>query len=268
MNEGPTSGILYLSSESQDAALSRLPISEVNQIYADQRRDFPPPNQEATLWKYLDTYKFEDLLEKKGLYLRQVEKLAEDEPNEGRMNQLQEKAMVERLGNTEVDLENFRAFHAHVRQNSWVTCFSLGDFDEIHMWERFCKKAPNEGVAIKTTYKKLMSSFKNPAANLELIPACAMVRDRELSHMQWKHGYLLFQKVPEFSDEREVRACVISLEEKNPKDCLRVPVSLPELIQKIFVHPKASEAYMKRVCELAAENLPKNEWRVCWSRFR
>jgi hypothetical protein len=264
MNEGPTSGILYRSPESHDAALNRFSAEERNQFAAQERRDFPPPSQKATLWKYLDTYKFESLLENRSLYLRQVVRLAEDEPNEGRMNQLQEEALLERFGHSQNDLENVRAFHAHVRQCSWVTCFSLGDFDEIHMWRGYCKAVPNEGVAIKTTYKSLMWSFTDP----ELCPYCAMVRYKQLADMPWKHGYLLFQKTPEFSDEREVRACMLLLEQKNPQECLYAPVLLPRLIQKIYVHPKASSAYMKKICDLATQHLPKNAWRVCWSRFR
>ncbi len=263
MNEGPTSGIAYLAPESQDAALSNFSAKERNQFDAQERRDFPAPNQEATLWKYLDTYKFESLLERRSLYLRQVAKLAVDEPNEGRMNQLQEEALVKRFGHSQNDLGNFRTFHAHVRQCSWVTCFSLGDFDEIHMWEGYCRAVPNEGVAIKTTYKNLLLSF----TDLELWPFSAMVRYKQLDYMPWKHGYLLFQKVPDYSDEREVRACVLSLEEKYPKECLHAPVLLPRLIQKIYVHPKASEVYMRKVSDLANQHLPKNAWRIRWSRF-
>ncbi len=267
MNEGPTSGILWLPSESYNAAVNGFSEEELNQLDAEQRHHFPPPDRKATLWKYLETYKFENLLKTKTLYLRQVAKLAEAEPNEGRMNQLQEQALIKRFGHNQNDLDNFRSFHTRIRQRSWVTCFSLGDFDEAHMWERFCKQPPNEGVAIKTTYKKLMSSLEDHPLSSELPPFCAMVRYDESANMEWKQGYLLFQKTRAFSDEREVRACVLSPEEEQPAECLRAPVHLPRLIQKIYVHPKASESYMQKVCELAAENLPKNKWRVYRSRL-
>ena len=156
MNSGPTSGVLYLSRTAHEAALSRFSEEELNQLDAEQRRLFPPPNRKATLWRYLETYKFEDLLESETLFICQVAKLAKDEANEGRMNQLQEQALLKYLSNDQTQLENFRAFHEHVRQCSWVTCFSLGDFDEAHMWKTFCKQPPNEGVAIRTNYDRLI----------------------------------------------------------------------------------------------------------------
>lgn len=202
------------------------------------------------------------------LFLCQVAKLAGDEPNEGRMNQFQEVELARQFGHDQNQLDNFRAFHEFVRQRSWVTCFSLADFDEAHMWEKFCKGAPNEGVAIKTNYKNLRLSMEGRLTSPYLPPFCAMVRYDKSAYMPWKQGYLLFQKIPMFSNEREVRACVLCPEEEKPVEFLRAPVHLPRLIHKIYVHPRASESYMRHVCDLAARHLPKNQRRVCWSRFR
>jgi hypothetical protein len=265
---GPTSGILYLAPESYDKVLSRFSLEELNQMDADQRRHFPPPNRKTTLWRYLETYKFEDLLNTQTLFLSQVAKLAADEPNEGRMNQLQEEALSRELSHDQNKLEEFRAFHLHVRQCSWVTCFSIGEFDAAHMWERFCRQTPNEGVAIKTSYEKLQMSIAHCCTSPALKPFCAKVRYEESAYMPWKHGYLLFQKAPEFSDEREVRVCMLLLENNYPADFLRVPVSLPHLVQRIYVHPKASDSYKQHVCELARKHLPRNQWLVRWSCLR
>jgi hypothetical protein len=264
MNSGPTSGVLYLSRTAHEAALSRFSAEELNQLDAEQRRLFPPPNRKATLWRYLETYKFEDLLESETFFLCQVAKLAKDEANEGRMNQLQEQALLKYLSNDQTQLENFRAFHEHVRQCSWVTCFSLGDFDEAHMWKTFCKQPPNEGVAIRTNYERLKSSVTGSAQT----PDFAMVRYEESHYMPWKHGYLLFQKVPMFSKEREVRVCVTDLEENHPKEWLRVSVNLTRLIQRIFIHPKASPDYLQKISDLATKHLPKNEKLIRWSCHR
>lgn len=235
---------------------------------AQERRDFPPPDKKATLWRYLETYKFEDLLNTGTLYLSQVAKLAKGEPNEGRMNRLQEEALFRELKHDRNQLENFRAHHDRIRQRSWVTCFSLGEFDVAHMWTKFCKQQPNEGIAIKTTYGKLQMSLAKACVSRTQYPYCARVRYEQPDHLQWKHGYLLFQKVPEFSDECEVRACVLQLEEERPTEFLRIPVNLSQLIHRIYVHPKASDSYMRRVFDSVAKHLPKNQWRVRWSSLR
>src|SRR5476651_1832200 len=142
MNECPTSGILYLSNEAHEAAMNRFTSEELNQLMAIDRNQFPKPNKKATLWRYLETYKFESLLKNNALYLRQVAKLAEDEPNEGQMYKIQEESLLKYISNDLAQLKNFQAFHEHVRKNSWATCFSLGEFDEIHMWKKFCKASP------------------------------------------------------------------------------------------------------------------------------
>jgi len=264
MNSGPTSGIAYLSQTAHEAALTQFSAEELNHLAAEQRRLFPPPNRKATLWRYLETYKFVNLLESETLFLCQVEKLAKDEPNEGSMNQLQEQALLKYLSNDQTQFKNFHAFHDHVRQCSWVTCFSLGEFDETYMWETFCKRPPNEGVAIRTNYERLKSSVTEHTQ----MPVFAMVRYEESDYMPWKSDYLLFQKVPVFSKEREVRVCVLNLEENHPKECLRVSVNLTRLIQRIFIHPNASPDYLQKIRHLAAKYLPKNKYLIRWSRHR
>jgi len=41
----------------------------------EELRHFPQPDPKAVLWRYLETYKFQDLLETGTLYLCQVSKL-------------------------------------------------------------------------------------------------------------------------------------------------------------------------------------------------
>ena len=179
------------------------------------------------------------------------------------MNKIQEESLLDYLSNDLAQLKNFQAFHEHIRKCSWVTCFSLGEFDEIHMWEKFCKASPNEGIAIRTNYAQLVSSL-DAAPNLR----CAMVRYAQSAYMPWKHDYLLYQKVPQFLDEREVRLCVLDLEKQNPNESFLLRVNLARLIQRIFIHPHASEGYLQKVRELAYEYLPRNRHLIHWSRHR
>lgn len=235
---------------------------------AEERRHFPKPNPSAKLWRYLETFKFEDLLKTETLFLCQVEKLAEGEPNEGRMNSPQEQALIKEYSENHVQLENFRAFHERVRQRACVTCFSLNDFEEMHMWEEFCKGPPNEGVAIKTTYEKLCLSMMEHLDSPKTIPYCAEVRYEESAYMASKIGYLLFQKLPKFRNERELRVCHLSLEDEHPVKSFRVPVHLSRLIQRIHVHPRASEAYYLKIRKLLEQQLPERSDRLRWSIFR
>ena len=177
------------------------------------------------------------------------------------MNRFQLASMDEEYGSDPETLINFKNFHEHIRQRSWVTCFSVADFEAVHMWTRFCGEL--EGVAVKTTFRNLLLAFStdNPLIK-EICPA--LVRYEETGYMPWKIGYLLFQKLPCFSDERELRLCICRPEEQLRADnCTResipFPVRLRPLIHQIRVHPAASNSYFQEVHKLVARYLPNRE---------
>lgn len=271
MSDGPTSGILWLPPESYNAAVDRFSDTERAQIKEDELRHFPQPDDQETLWRYLETYKFKDLLESKTLYLCQVSKLEKIDPNEGLMNRLQLESLRRYLREDEAQLQNFVSFHEHTRQRAWVTCFSLGQFEEVYMWERFSKSGLNEGVAIKTNYQKLKHAVaESPEANETYM---AKVRYEETEYMPWKIGYLLYQKLPRFSDEREMRICVCNRElELDAQECskefYRLPVNVTRLVQQIYIHPNASESYFREIQKLVTKHLPKRQNRIRWSKLR
>lgn len=271
MTEAPTSGILWLRPDSYDAALSRFPDKELAQMQKDELRHFRQPDDQATLWRYLETYKLKDLLESRTLYLCQVSRLEKIDPNEGLMNQLQLETLRRYSHEDEAQLHNFVSFHECTRQRAWVTCFSLGIHEEAYMWERFSKSDLSEGVAIRTTYQKLKLAVNEfPEASETYM---AKVRYEETEYMPCKIGYLLYQKLPRFSDEREVRICVCNLDleladQECSKEFFRLPVNLSRLVQQIYVHPKASASYFREIQKLVAKHLPKRQGRVQWSKLR
>ncbi len=67
--DGPTSGFAWLADES--AALRNFSDAERAQMAEAELRNFPQPEQDSAIWRYLETYKFEDLLKTETLYLRQ-----------------------------------------------------------------------------------------------------------------------------------------------------------------------------------------------------
>ncbi|MBI4325797.1 MAG: hypothetical protein HY674_11105 [Chloroflexi bacterium] len=271
MMDGPTSGFAWLADES--AALRTFSDAERAQMDEAERRNFPEPEPGSTIWRYLETYKFEDLLKTETLYLRQVSKLAEDEPNEGIMNQFQRDAMRKHFANDPKQFAECLHLYDHLRQRAWVTCFSLGDFDESHMWKKFCKKPENEGVVVKTTYRRLKGGVGEVVSLARRYPYMAKVRYEESDYLAWKLGYLLYQKLPQFSDECEVRICAFSPEEQFAQptcviDHARLRVQLMLLVQQVYVHPKATDAYFKKIRDLTAKHLPERQGRVRWSVLR
>ncbi len=268
---GPTSGIAWLADESR--ALKRFPAAKRAELAQEEIRNFPQPDRDASVWKYLDTFKFEYLLEQEALYLCQVAELARLEPNEGVMNKFQEAALRKEFARSPEQLETHLRFYEELRQRAWVTCFSLGESENTEMWKEYCKEVPNEGVAIRTTYRKLRTSLGQIASLENPFPTVAGVRYSESEEMVWKLGYLLYQKLPKFSYESEVRVCAFSPQEPflaTPctAKSLPLPVRLMSLVRDIYVHPTAIVDYFRKIQSLVDKHLPERQGRVAWSSLR
>jgi hypothetical protein len=268
MNSGPTSGILWKPGEDAAKAESRASPEERAKMLEEERRHFPIPPSPATVWKYYKAPFFEDLLQSGELFLCQVSRFTDKA--EARMNDFQLAAMEGMYKDNPEMLVALRAFHESIRQRAWVTCFSLADFEAAHMWKRFCDDS--EGVAIRTTFQhlKLALPESGPLAS-EAYPAS--VRYEQTPYMPWRIGYLLFQKLTCYSDERELRLCICRPEDQFHADkcmieSIRLPVNLRRLIHRIYVHPAAPDSYFQRVRSLTAKHLPDREKRVRWSTLR
>src|SRR5687768_5742974 len=122
--DGPTQGIVWVADQSR--ALKRFSAAERLRLAQAEIRDFPQPDRDAFVWKYLDTYKFEYLLKQNALYLCQIAELARLEPNEGIMNRFQEAALHKEFASDPKQIEIHLRFYEELRQRAWVTCFSLG----------------------------------------------------------------------------------------------------------------------------------------------
>ncbi len=268
VNNRPTSGILWIASEDAAKAEGRASPEERAKMLEEERYHFPVPPPPATVWKYYKAPYFEDILQSGELYLCQVSSFPDQA--EARMNDSQLAAMQGMYKDNPEMLVALRAFHESIRQRSWVTCFSVADFEADHMWRRFC--GDSEGVAIRTTFQNLLLALpeSGPLA-AEVYPAS--VRYEQTPYMPNKIGYLLFQKLPCYSDERELRLCICRPEEQFQADkCtikrIRLPVNLRRLIHRIYVHPAAPDYYFRKVRSLTAKHLTDREKQVRWSTLR
>jgi hypothetical protein len=268
MNSGPTSGIAWISSEDAETARHRFTPAEQAAMLDQENRDFPLPSHSATVWKYYRPQHFQDLLDSATLYFCQVSRFTDEA--EARMNRFQSDSMERYLRDNPDTLSALKSFHERVRSRSWVTCPSVAHHEAAHMWPRFC--GPTEGVAIKTNLRSLQMALPQggPLAG-RVYPS--LVRYAETDYMPWKIGYLLFQKLPCYDDEQELRLCISRPEEQIASancstESVPVPIHMRHLIHEIRVHPQAPNSYFRKILSLIGKYLPDRQNRVRWSVLR
>ncbi len=116
----------------------------------------PSPGDEDTLWRYLSFEKFAYLLSKKSLYFARADRF--DDKYEGcvplLIKEYYEKE-VKRLG-IDGGQAVIKLWHKW-RKCIMCSCWHRGDQESMGMWGKY--DLHNSGIAIKTTMKRLKSSF-------------------------------------------------------------------------------------------------------------
>lgn len=164
---------------------------------------FPQPlDTSVRVWRYLDLAKFIWLLENKKLYLSRLDLL--NDPYEGttprpltvlRDQQLHEhgaKQLAAQIPN----------INQQSRKSLYINCWHLGNAESEAMWRLYC---PNDsGVAIQTTYQKLVASIEND-------PICYIGSVTYIDYESWQEFpwnidfYPVMHKRISFAHEKEVR---------------------------------------------------------------
>ena len=228
-----------------------------------------PENPNEKVWRYMDLPKFIYLLDSKKLYLPSAERLGDK--HEGSVFWFQKE--TEQKVCAERGLMDTIPTIAEIRQAqpkcTFISCWHKINSDSHAMWKIYC--GSKQGVAITTSYLKL-SNF----VNLGLYAMGCVTYDNS-DPLPDNFIAQFMQKRKAFTYEQEVRivANLFTCPEfwKNGKFCpsrdhLTIPVTLAELIEKIYVHPEADNHYFQAVESLVLKHAPEMKDRVEWSEMR
>lgn len=118
-----------------------------------QNPEFEEPEDSAIIWRYVDFTKFISYLEKKALFFVRSDQLSDK--YEGKFTDTASRKWEEQLKPTIKlnQMEIYDRFRKIVNISSW----HINDNESAAMWET-CLHS-NEGVAIKSTFKRLKESF-------------------------------------------------------------------------------------------------------------
>lgn len=242
----------------------------------DDHPSFPQPDDHSqVIWRYMDSDKFEWLLEHGRLFMPTADNLGD--PREGSTppgeiewwEQEYKNAVTEEQRATVAHNRNFFAYFAqNFRPRYYVSCWHMNTHENYSMWR--CYTETKRAVAIRTTYSCLRKTLP-VAALIGVIRYIDYSRDRLPFGNMFE--YIMHKDIT-FKYEAEVRAVVtlppndeLGLQKfledhfalaAKPNFRVYAPkVDARTLIDGVVLHPKASNAYAAKVRKLcAAHGLP------------
>jgi hypothetical protein len=118
-----------------------------------RNHEFEEPSDETIIWRYVDFTKFISYLEKNALFFVRSDQLPDK--YEGKFTETDANLWEERLQPT--TKLNQMEIYDRIRKMVHISSWHINDTESAAMWE-ICLQS-NEGVAIKSTFKRLKDSF-------------------------------------------------------------------------------------------------------------
>jgi hypothetical protein len=203
-------------------------------------------SQTQNLWRYVELFKLEDMLLNSKLYLTRIDRFKDNLEGVSPESCL-EAIRLNNLDNGKLE-EQIKLFSERTkrnRQNSFVCCWHVNDSLNPKMWDEYGGCA-NESIAIETTVENLKNCFVDKW--LPVVFEKIRYFDEPL-YNQETHWFPSLFKTRPFEFENEYR-CAINIENQNNIEFVKARIRVSKLINKIYLHPKAEESFVKKVHHL------------------
>jgi hypothetical protein len=213
-----------------------------------------PANGAARIWRFMDSSKYESLLENGALYFSRSDRVSD--PWEGAFptNNVRNRSaatLASPDGPSVEELSGLSAFHRSLRLHTFLSCWHLNDRESAGMWQQYTSR--NAGVAVQSTFDRLISSFQGDENDMfEVYVGTIRYLDYDLEQLMDGNTFIPFlHKRRAYEHEQELRAVIqrvfpddVPLADSEPSpDGLFVEVDLTTLIENIFVAPTSSDSF-------------------------
>lgn len=229
---------------------------------------------DAILWRYMSFSKFQSLITKSALYFCRIDCF------EDLLEATQPKGNEIFTVSTE---EPWYGFYLNIvdeqlniyKKMIYANCWHINSAENPEMWENYAMLHGNEGVAIKTTFEKLSSSFVTDRALTNLTMKYVDYSSYYIDFCSPNYSEYLSLKDKKFEYENELR--IITLDKSYPEydpenDSIEeeaftfpeqkgefINVDLNKLISNIYLSPNSTTRFKSVVEELLSKyhiNLP------------
>lgn len=240
----------------------------------DDHPAFPKPPPGAPIWRYMDwDPKFISLVEEQRLWMSSLPMLQDKfegttptKITEGLAKAASKMSSDAERANLEDSIRKIRQFAAYFHQHYYVSCWTMNEREKDVLWNAYT--TTYRSVAIQTTTDNLRLALPN-YVDIGLVRYIDYDKDgfptENLLH--WP-----MHKRLNFDDEREVRALASSMtltefggdelrsnifvsnDPDKPNRIYAPPVKLALLIEAIYLHPRADDAFIAEAIQFCRSN--------------
>lgn len=256
-----------------------------------------PADENAKVWRYMDTSKFIWLISNNKLYFPRSDLL--EDKFEGSITKITQELRNEKLKeHPEYSPQQIQDYSKDNRKGVFVNSWRMDEHESEAMWKLYCPN--NEGIAIQTKYSSLTKAFNNrfsendvdnssKASNVcahrkynnsdeldeydvgeyvNIYAGCISYKDyeREVFPINYTFSPQMYKR-RSFEHEKEVRMILLNTVQRGeyPPDGFIVDWNALGYIENIYVNPYTPKWYYQVVLKIIKSFAPALDSRVSWS---
>jgi hypothetical protein len=207
-------------------------------MYEDYPQTYKTPNSHyKPIWRYMDFWKFLNLLETSSLYFSNAENLGDN--NEGKFP----KEVFEMMRQKDLEFYTFlkNELDNKLSKETLISSWTYHENESFAMWKMYAKD--KMGIAIKTDLESLKKAF-NKTDRIVHIGEITYFNKEQFNYNFTNLNYAFLNKHEYYNFEKEIR-CITSCLPDEEVGCKLIEVNLDELLKTIYISPNAKSEYKK-----------------------
>lgn len=225
------------------------------------------PHGNSTVWRYMNTWKFSQLLETSSLFFPNANKLTDqyevaipDSVEKQKREELKKKGLNGR--DLEEEMASFYWSTNPMKDLVLINCWSINPHESYALWKIYLGGEKN-GVAVRSTISKLRRSVeKGKDSYPEEFFIGKVKYKRHLNQDELSRLSVITTKKPFYDFEKELRLFVLNYPHSEggtepPYDInigRSVRVDIVELIQEVYISPFSTKEYREEITGLLKKN--------------